>query len=142
MNTHQKGNVTELEVMLAIKRLGYAVSVPYGNSDRYDLVADIDGKLIRIQCKTAEVSEDGKAFRIDARNTHYYKGTTRHVYYDNDEIDYFATTNRGKCYLIPVSEIHRGIRLRHSISNSQSKTTNWATDYELDKVIERIKEEK
>lgn len=140
MNTHQIGNIVELEVMLAFTRLGYSVSTPYGNSNRYDLVVDIDGQLLRIQCKKSTEECDGDAFRFDTRNTHYYKGTTRHVYYDATEIDYFATINRGKCYLIPVSECHRGMRLRHRISTLQNKNINWAADYELEKVIARIKE--
>jgi hypothetical protein len=36
MNTNYKGKITELEVLLYITRLGYSVSIPYGDKDRYD----------------------------------------------------------------------------------------------------------
>ena len=31
--------------------LGYSISIPFGNADKYDLILDIDGKLYKIQVK-------------------------------------------------------------------------------------------
>ena len=56
LNSKQIGNVTEVECMLAFLKLGYNVLQPYGDCERYDFVADVNGKFYKIQCKTAKES--------------------------------------------------------------------------------------
>ena len=41
MNSKYKGNVTELQCMLAFMKLGYNVLTPYGDCERYDFVVDV-----------------------------------------------------------------------------------------------------
>ena len=140
MNTKTKGIITETETELSFEKLGYTVSFPFGDNARYDLIVDIDGILLRIQCKSAEKSADGKSFYFEGANSRYQNGEYVKIYYDSSEIDYFATTLDGKCYLIPVEQVHRRKFLRLIPSDSgQIKRVNWAKDYELEKVVERIK---
>ena len=47
------GDRTTLAVMLALRCLGYQVSVPFGENSRYDLVVDDGRRLQRVQCKTS-----------------------------------------------------------------------------------------
>ena len=56
LNSKQKGNITEVECMLAFLKLGYNVLTPYGDCERYDFVVDINNKLYKIQAKTANTS--------------------------------------------------------------------------------------
>lgn len=141
MNTKTKGIITETETKLFFQKLGYTVSTPEGDNARYDLIIDIDGKLLRIQCKTAKKSADGKSFEVDGTNTRYHDGRYIKVFYDASEIEYFATTLDGKCYLLPVDMIHRRTVLRLMPSDSgQWRRSNWAQDYEIEKVINQIKE--
>ena len=51
LNSKQKGNITELECMLAFVKLGYNVLTPYGDCERYDFVVDIKGNFYKIQVK-------------------------------------------------------------------------------------------
>ena len=51
MNTKQLGNLTELQCMTYLYELGYSISIPFGNADKYDLILDIDNKLYKIQIK-------------------------------------------------------------------------------------------
>ena len=53
MDTNFKGKITELKVLTYITELGYSVSIPFGDKDRYDQIWDINGKLIKVQVKTA-----------------------------------------------------------------------------------------
>ena len=48
MNSKKKGNITELETMLAFMKLGYNVLTPYGDCERYDFVVDVNGKLLKM----------------------------------------------------------------------------------------------
>ena len=45
IDTKIKGNITEMESMLAFMKLGYNVSIPFGEDSRYDFVVDINDKL-------------------------------------------------------------------------------------------------
>ena len=67
------------------------------------------------------------------------KKTVRRTY-SKEDIDYFMTSWNGKCYLIPVEECStkKYIRFTAPLNNQWSKIT-WGPDYEVDKVINHIK---
>jgi hypothetical protein len=43
--TKVKGNITELMCIAGFTELGYQVSIPYGDSAKYDFVVDVNGKF-------------------------------------------------------------------------------------------------
>jgi len=51
LTTDQKGNIAELAIALAARRLGIDVYWPVGEGGRYDFILDIGGRLTRVQCK-------------------------------------------------------------------------------------------
>jgi hypothetical protein len=53
MNTNQIGKISELEILTYVTKLGYSVSIPFGDKDKYDQIWDINGKLIKVQIKTS-----------------------------------------------------------------------------------------
>lgn len=53
MNTNIKGKISELEILTLVTKLGYSVSIPFGDKDKYDQIWDINGHLLKIQIKTA-----------------------------------------------------------------------------------------
>lgn len=55
MNSKQKGNITELETMLAFMKLGYNVLTPYGDCERYDFVVDVMVNLLEFKLKHREL---------------------------------------------------------------------------------------
>ena len=60
MNSKQKGNITELETMLAFIKLGYNVLTPYGDCERYDYVVDANGKFLVCNSTYQTVIVSGK----------------------------------------------------------------------------------
>ena len=101
MNTNQVGKITELEILTYITKLGYSVSLPYGDKDRYDQIWDINGKLLRIQIKTSRwKNDDHKAIIFNTRST--YRNQQHR--YSKEEIDYFATIWEGQVYIVPVEQ--------------------------------------
>ena len=52
-NTKRTGDISTSIILSALLEAGYAVSIPWGDNQRYDLVAEKDGVFWRIQCKTA-----------------------------------------------------------------------------------------
>lgn len=136
MNSKQIGDVTELEVMLAFKKLGYTVLIPYGDYERYDLVVDDNGRFVRIQCKTALTDNDLATFYIMCISSHRKNGKVVSCRYSEKDVDFFATCFKGVCYLIPISSCGRQKRLRLAPpKNNQSKDIAWAKDYELEKIV-------
>ena len=136
MNSKQKGNITELETMLAFLKHGFNVLTPYGDCERYDFVVDANGKFYRIQSKTASTEDDGASFKFSCRSSNRQDGHIVHHQYNKDEIDYFVTFFNGKCYLIPVEECgcNKCLRLLPT-KNGQTRGITWAKDYEMEEVI-------
>lgn len=136
-NSKIKGDVTELEAILAFRRLGYQVSIPYGNGSRYDFIVDIDGMLLRIQSKTSrQIKDKPNMFFFSARsksaNTNQHK---EHIYTPN-EVDYFVTMWQGVCYMISIHEVTKST-VNFIIDNNSSvySQSRLAQDYELSKVV-------
>lgn len=117
IDTKVKGNTTEMECMLEFMKLGYQVSIPFGEDSRYDFIGDINGKLLRVQCKTcSEVFDDNEAitaikFKTVRQSGGNAKVNTR-TKYTTEEIDYFATSYQGKCYLVSVTQCSNEKTLR------------------------------
>ena len=52
-NSKEIGNLTELQCITALYELGCDVSIPFGNSQKYDVIIDYNNKLYRVQIKHA-----------------------------------------------------------------------------------------
>lgn len=139
MNSKYKGNITELECMLAFMKLGYNVLTPYGDCERYDFVVDINNKLYKIQSKTSSSDDDGASFKFSCRSCNRKDGAIVHHTYTKEEIDYFVTIFDRIVYLIPVEECGGNKRLRlQPTKNGQVKGITWAKDYELEEIIKNM----
>lgn len=83
------------------------VSIPLNDTQKYDLVADINGKLNKISVKTSRSTDNGISYLVQLRNTGGNRtGKVRQVPFDNTSCDYvFVYTADEKMYLIPAKEI-------------------------------------
>ena len=144
IDTKVKGNTTEMECMLEFMKLGYQVSIPFGEDSRYDFIGDINGKLLKIQCKAcSEIFDDNEnimaiKFKTVRQSGGNAKVNTR-TKYTAEEIDYFATSYQGKCYLVPVTQCSNEKTLRIlPTKNGQIKGITWLKDCELSEVIKSL----
>ena len=139
MDSKQIGNITELEVLTYITKLGDQVSIPFGDRERYDQIWDIKGKLLKIQVKTSRLSEDSSYIIFACRSNTKIQGKIKHSRYTKDEIDYFATFWNGRCYLVPVEETSTEKRLRFEPpKNGQTKGITFAKDYLVEEVLKQL----
>lgn len=137
MDSKQIGNITELEVLTYITKLGYQVSIPFGDRERYDQIWDINGKLLKIQIKTSHGDEE--SIKFSCRSSHRVNGKCVNTSYTADEIDFFATYWNNKCYLVPITETSREKTLRFKPpKNGQIKGINFAKDYEVEEVLKQL----
>ena len=57
--------------MAALWDAGYAVSVPFGENTRYDLVIDDGQRLARVQCKTGRLRKGAIIFKTASTYAHH-----------------------------------------------------------------------
>lgn len=84
------------------------VSLPLNDTQPYDLIADFNGGLQRVQVKTSRCTEtEGRSYSVQLRNCGGNKtGKARIVPFDNTSCDYlFIYTGADKMYLIPTKDI-------------------------------------
>ena len=138
------GNTTEMECMLEFMKLGIQVSIPFGEDSRYDFIADINGKLYRIQSKhCSEIFDNsGQAVAIKFKTVRQSgSNATKHTRtkYTKDEIDYFSTAYNGKCYMVPVEQCSISKILRIvAPKNGQLKGISFLDDFELSEVLKNL----
>lgn len=83
------------------------ISIPLNDTQKYDLVADFDGKLQRISVKTTRATDNGKSFSVQLRNTGGSSGNNKIRPFDKTTCDYiFVYTINEECYLIPSDIIN------------------------------------
>ena len=140
LTSKQKGNLTELQCLTAFIAEGCGVSIPYGDSSKYDFIADIAGKLYKIQVKTSSL-KDENAIHFSCRSTHVNCSGVKNERYSENDVDFFATYWDNQCYLIPISECSVTKTLRFAPPKSgQLKGISFATDYELTKQLSKLEE--
>jgi YD repeat-containing protein len=142
--TQQKGLTTEIRCILDFTELGYRCLTPVDDSSKYDVVVDLNGKFLKIQCKTsswvADTIQEKVAFSISTCcQTTNTKKTTQHKY-SADEIDYFYTWFNGQGYLVSINEA-TGTKFRWRYeypSSGQKQGIHIADNYKIEEVIKRI----
>ena len=134
LTTQQKGITTEMYVAAYLLSLGYNVSQPFCQDSKYDLILDINGKMLRLQVKTARETEHNY-ITFNCRSTTKNSVTHTSRKYSSDEIDYFATYWNNKVYLVPVNECSSEKRLHLN----PVKQSNWSyiEDYDVEEVLKK-----
>lgn len=133
------GGSSELAAASCLRRAGAEVSLALGNSCRYDLVADFDGHLHRVQVKTARIRRGSVNFKIismPGRSPDV--GQSRRKYLLG-EVDAFVAhcPDNGSVYWVPWSEesSKNEVNLRLvKTKNNQKNGVRWAFDHYIGRV--------
>jgi hypothetical protein len=134
-DTKSVGDRSELEVMGALMRNGYRISLPFGENHRYDLIADDGEQLFRVQVKTGRLRNG--AIRMTCCSSHFHrrKSGERSMHSYRGEVDFLAVycPETKKVYLLPESELvetHGHLRVTPT-KNRQIRNVRWARQFEL-----------
>jgi hypothetical protein len=136
----QKGAVAEAEIAAAAIRLGYVVLRPLVEGSRYDLVIDLQPRLLRVQCKWAR--DVGGALNVTLKTSRCTPRGYVRTSYAADEIDAVAAWSPSErtCFLIASHEAvgRRSLQLRVAPTlNGQATGVKWARDYDFAEAIAR-----
>jgi PD-(D/E)XK endonuclease len=138
-NPNQRGNVAELKIAAAAAELGVPVLRPMTEHERYDLVFEVEDRLLRIQCKSASRKDDVVIVRLRT-NRRGPNGFIRTIY-TADEIDAVAAycADLDACYLLPIDVVAGRSQLMLRLKppqNGQRAALNWAAEYEFGAVAQ------
>ena len=133
MNTKDKGNIGEAIILSEFVKRNIQVSIPFGDNARYDLIAEFNNKLNKIQIKYC--GETTKTGSIVCKCS----SSKNHTTYIND-VDYIC------CYLrpwnvsiiIPIEEIGNRkmfIIRKESTKNNQNKNIHYLNNYLFDSIL-------
>lgn len=136
-----KGITCELQCAIKFIELGFAVSIPFGNNNRYDLLIDCGNKkYFRIQCKNAHKNKNG-SYTIYTSNQQNSRSKNVIKYYDNSQIDFICSIIENNLVVIPVDEIQNAkqkifrSKSNPPKNNSCNSTCNWIDEYTIEKQI-------
>lgn len=143
MNTKQIGNLAELQCITRLYELGCSISIPFGNSNKYDIIIDVNDKLYKTQIKHSKpyFGSDGIVDYIKFKcrwQSHNTKGYSQKQYKPN-EVDLFATFYNGECYLVRQSECtnEKVLRIRPP-KNGQKKGISFLENYKASEVLKQL----
>lgn len=105
----QKGDLAELKVAADLADRGCQISFPFGEDCDYDLIADMNGVLHRVQIKYT--ASDGRMVLVRCRSHSLTKGKIRHTkHYTAKTVDWVAVYDRtsDRCYYFPSIELGSG----------------------------------
>lgn len=108
MLTKQKGAIAEQAVVLAALNRGYGVSIPLGDYLPYDLILDVNGKLLKVQVKSAWWDDKKENYVVDNRRTRTNRREMQRANYQEKDFDhailYIPTLN--VFYIMPSAEFN------------------------------------
>ena len=126
MTPSEIGERAEAAILSALVQAQKHVVLPFSGHRRYDLAYEQNGRLIKVQCKSAREKNGALTFRTCS----YVRGARRDY---RDDVDVFGVYchDRGEVYLVPVQDVPcRGASLRlHPARNGQTSGIRDATDY-------------
>lgn len=134
-NGASRGDASETLVAYDVLNSGYRIAYPHGHSQEYDLIADVDGCLLKIQVKTA----------INTRKRQYELRLSDTDDYNAKHVDLFAATvhPENAAFYVPFDEMGESQRVTFTPpeemgSDANRERANKAGDYSLETIITRI----
>jgi bifunctional DNA-binding transcriptional regulator/antitoxin component of YhaV-PrlF toxin-antitoxin module len=112
----RQGDLGEAAAIHWLSAIGAIVSFPLFHSPDYDLIAEVGGRLLRVQVKTSryEVASTGH-FAVQLATSggnQSWTGTVKT--FDPTRVDYvFVLVGTGRCWFIPSNEVegHRSVHV-------------------------------
>ena len=106
MNSKTKGNIGESIALAEFVKRGIQVSIPFGDNARYDLIADFNDKLNKIQVKYCNQQIINGSINCPCASSTNHTTNKNYHTYEND-IDYFVfyIAEWNVTIIVPIEEI-------------------------------------
>lgn len=138
MNSKDIGSIGEAKALLEFQKHHVPVSIPWGDNQRYDMIAEFNGKLNKIQVKVCNQEQYGSVI-CTCRSSQNHT-TNKNYYTYEGEVDYFVFYNQkyDAIALVPIEIIgcNGSISLRvRPAQNNQIVNTKSFYDFSFEKYI-------
>lgn len=139
MISKEKGNIGEAVILSEFVKRNIQVAIPFGDNARYDLIAEFNGKLNKIQIKYCDCLSETNAIVCPCRSSTNHTTNKHYTTYEND-VDYmcFYIPRWNKTMIMPIQDIGTRkeiyVRLELPKNNQRSKVT-LVDDYSFDKIL-------
>lgn len=137
MSTKLKGDIAEQAAILKLLELGWGVAKPIGDRLSYDLITDINGRLARLQIKSAWFNAFDQNYCIDVRRTKTNRQHMIRSLYSDKDFDFALVYIPEKriFYVFPV-QVFIGFGSSLSLVEADKrqrkpKSANYREAYEL-----------
>ena len=104
-NSTKQGDIGEARAIYEYTKLGYGVSRTIFDSEKYDLIVDKRGKLIKVQVKTSDFICETGVYQLSLKVSGGNK--TNNNIRNREDSDYdelFVMCGNDDCYIIPITE--------------------------------------
>ena len=88
MDTKLKSDIAESAVITELLKRGFKVLKPVGDRLPYDLALDLNGRLLRIQVKSAWFNPKMQSYCVDVRRTKTNRRRMLRKRYDENDFDF------------------------------------------------------
>jgi len=105
MDTKLKADIAESAVITELLKRGFRVLKPVGDRLPYDLAIDLNGRLVRIQVKSAWFTSRAQSYSVDVRRTKTNRRRMLRERYNKDDFDFaiLYIDSLRIFYVMPVS---------------------------------------
>ena len=139
MNSKDKGNIGEAILLAELTKRQIQVAIPFGDNARYDLIAEFNGKLNKIQIKYCGQTTENNSFICPCASSTNHT-TNKHLSTYEEDVDYMAfyLVPIDKTLLVPIEKIVGKKTITFRIDppkNGQQTGINLVEDYILDKIL-------
>lgn len=131
--SNEYGISQELLVLSQLVNYG-SVSIPYGNSARYDCILDCNEAFYRIQIKSLNMINEDTIIVPMGNNRLAGEGGVVNKTYTSKEVDFIAITFNNWVYLFNPELANKAFTVR--VSKPIQYNQHWLEDYRIDKVLE------
>ena len=143
INSKMKGQISEARALYEFQKRNIPVCIPWGDNERYDMIAEFNGKFNRIQVKTSNEEQNG-AICCYCRSSTNHTTNKNLTTYEND-VDYFVFINQtyDLIAIVPIEEVgdKKQIRLRiQPTANGQTTNVRFFSDFSFEKMFDNIEE--
>lgn len=131
-SSNEYGISQELLVLSHLSNYG-VISIPYGNSARYDCILDVNGRFLKIQIKSLNKLDEDK-INIPMRNSRLCSNGSVTKCYTKVEVDYIAISYNNWVYLFEpeLANVYYTV----TVSKPEYYNQHWIEDYRIDKVLD------
>jgi hypothetical protein len=104
--TTDQGNIGLSKAIYEFQKMGYTISIPMTENQKYDLIIDYGEGLKRVQVKTTQFRSKHGTFTVNIKTCGGNRSGHKLHYFDKDSCDIlFILTSEDDVYIIPTSVI-------------------------------------